>query len=401
MSQPPVRGPEARGILALARKDRNAARRALAALDTDAQVALVCEAPVAARGELLDLAPHPELLVPALPEGELAFTAKAIGLADAAWLLAHATPEQLVACVDLDAWAADALVPDPERLGAWIGALAEAGEEALLRGVHALDAELLVLWLRDRVEVWLKSEDDFEPPPGARTLDGQFYVRARRSGDDLEELVALLDALFREDYWSYFRLLQGALWELESEAQEWALRWREGRLQDLGFPSWDEAMAIYGVLPARARDELAPAPAPAGPVDWRLPIWLPRLPLSAGAQHSLFRALAALGDDERRPQLLALLALANRVAVADRLPLGDVETIPAALEKAARLASRGLDHLRERHGAGEADVLRRAGIERLFRVGFSLERAAAPAPASPDEERPARGDPAGLSGEDL
>ena len=45
MSEPPVRAPEARGILALARKDRNAARRALAALDLDAQVALVCEAP--------------------------------------------------------------------------------------------------------------------------------------------------------------------------------------------------------------------------------------------------------------------------------------------------------------------------------------------------------------------
>jgi len=401
MSEPPVRAPEARGILALARKDRNAARRALAALDLDAQVALVCEAPVAARGELLDLVPHPEALIPALPEGELTFTVKAIGLGDAAWLLAHATPEQLVASVDLDGWAGSGLTPDPERLGAWLGALVEAGEEALLRGVRSLDTELVVLWLRDRIDVVLKTnDDDFEPPVGGRTLDGQFYFRARRGGDDLDEVEAVLDALFREDYWTYFRLLQGVLWELESETQEWALRWRAGRLEDLGFPPWEEAMAIYGVLPARARDELPPAPAEAGELDWRLPIWMPRLPLSASAAHSLFRALAALGEDERRPQLLAVLALANRIAVADQLPLGDVETIPLALEKAARLASRGLDHLTVLHGLDPAAALRRSGVEHLFRVGFSLERAEAPPAAPPNEERPTRDDLAGLSDED-
>ncbi|HEX2485520.1 MAG TPA: DUF6178 family protein [Myxococcota bacterium] len=397
MSDPPVRASDARGILALARTDRNAARRALAELDVDGQVALVCEAPVAARGELLELAPQPERLIPALPEGELAFTAKALGLADAPWVLAHATPEQVVACVDLDAWAGNAHAPDPERLGAWISALAEAGEEPFLRGVQALDAELLVLWLRERAEVWLKSDEGFEPPPGARTLDGQFYFSARGSGDDLAEIEKLLDALFREDYWSYFRLLQGVMWELESDAQEWALRWRTGRLQDLGFPTWEEAMATYGVLSPRARDELPPAPSAGPDVDWRLPIWMPRLPLSASAQHSLFRALAALGEDERRPQLLAVLALANRVAVADQLPLGDAETVPLALDKAVRLASRGLDHLAARHGLDPAGVLRRAGVEHLFRVGHSLERAEA-APAN--EERPASGEPAGLSEEE-
>jgi hypothetical protein len=400
MSAPTVRPTDARGILALAREDRNAARSALAALDEEAQVALVCEAPVAARGALLDLLPRPEAVIPRLPEGELTFTAKAVGLGDAAWLLAHATPEQVVACVDLDAWSGTGLVPDPARLRAWLAALVEAGEEALLRGVHALDAELLVLWLRDRIEVALRTEEGFEPPAGARTLDGQFYFRARGGGDDLEDVEAVLDALFREDYWTYFRLLQGAMWELPSETEEWALRWRAGRLQDLGFPAWEEAMAIYGVLPARSVDALPPAPAAAADVEWRLPIWMPRLPLSPSAAHSLLRALAALGEDERRPHLLAVLALANRVAVADQLPLGDAETIPQALEKAAALASRGLDHLAEVHALDPAEVLRRAGVERLFRVGFSLERAAGRTRGGPNEERPARDDLAGLSGDD-
>lgn len=401
MSAPTVRPADARGILALARQDRGAARRALASLGVDAQVALVCEAPVSARGALLDLLPHPEAVIPALPEAELAFTAKAIGLGDAAWLLAHATAEQVVACVDLDAWSATTLAPDPERLGAWIAGLAEAGEEALLRGVGALDAELVVLWLRDRVEVVQRGDEGFEPPADSLTLEGQFYFRARRGGDDLEDVTAVLDALFREDYWSYFRLLQGSVWELASETEEWALRWRSGRLEDLGFPTFEEALSIYGVLPERSLDEM-PEPAPAAAdVEWRLPIWMPQLPLGPGAAHSLLRALAALGEDERRPHLLALLALANRVAVADRLPLGDAETIPRALEKATALASRGLDRLAGVHSLAPGEVLRRCGVERLLRVGFSLEPAGAPRPgAAPDEERPARDDLAGLSGED-
>ena len=375
MSDQPAPAAASRRILALARRDRNAARREIALLPVEDQVALVCEAPLPARREILDLLPTPEAVIPALPEAELCFTAKAIGLADSAWLLAHATPEQLVACVDLDAWSSLDLVPDRARLGAWMSAFADAGETALLAAAASLDPELLVLWLRDRIEVWLKTnEDDWEPPPGAQSLDGQFFYRARKAGDDLEDLRMLLDALFREDYWTYFRMLQGVTWELETETEEWALRWRTGRLLDLGFPSWEEAMAIYGVLPARSLAELPEVAPVLEEGDWRPPIWLPRLPVSSASAHALFRALAALGEAERQPYLLGFLSLANRIAVADRLPLGDAESIPVAVEKAAELVSRGLEHVATERGLAVSEVLRRTSLERLFRVGFTLSR---------------------------
>src|SRR5690606_6418336 len=138
---------QARRILELARRDRDEAKRALAALSVDEQVALVCETPVSRRGELMDLLPHPEAVVPRMPEAELCFTVKAIGLGDAAWLLAHATDDQMRAAIDLDAWRDD--TPDTKQLGEWIGALREAGDEALLRAAHALDPELWMLWLAD------------------------------------------------------------------------------------------------------------------------------------------------------------------------------------------------------------------------------------------------------------
>ena len=90
--------------------------------------------------------------------------------------------------------------------------------------------------------------DDWQPPPGAHTLDGVFHLLARAPGDDLAAPRALLRVLFQHDYWRYFRLVQSAIWELDGENEEYALRWRRGRLQDAGFPDPEDAARVYSHL---------------------------------------------------------------------------------------------------------------------------------------------------------
>jgi hypothetical protein len=378
MASPLALPDTARRLLARARHDRDGARAALAALPFDAQVALVCETPVSRRAELLDLLRAPEQVIPRLPEAELCFTVKAIGLADAGWVLAHATDEQIRTCVDLDAWGPED-VPDRERLSAWLAALLEGGDDAVLRAVHALDAELLMLWLADRLEVHLKPQDDpgWEAPAGARTLEGQFHVVARRSGDDLEDALRVLQLLFESDYWLYFRLLQAVSWESTPENEEFALRWRTGRLQDLGFPPREEAIAIYAPPRRQELEALPEAPVP-GVGEWHLPVWMPELPAAADPRLLLFQAAGELDEAARRSFFYAFVSLANQVAVADRLPLGDAESLPAAIDKAARTASAGLAWLAERHDLAPAEVLRRAPLARLFRIGHRLDPDRAP-----------------------
>jgi len=365
---------EARRILDLAGDDRSAAREAFAKLPLEGQVALVCGSPVAQRGRLLDLASEPEKLVPALPEAELCYTAKAIGLHDAGWLLAHAQPEQVVACVDLDAWRND----DPDRrvLGDWLRALVEAGEEPLLAAATALDPELLTLFLAGRIEVELKtSADSWEPPGGARTLEGQFWYTARREKDDLSDIETLLRVLFQNQYWTYYRLLQAVIWEQQSELEHWALRFRVGRLLDLGFPPWEESMAIYGRLPVESlasMPESEVTPGSEGSEEWAPAIFLSGIPSVAGDEPSLFRAMAGLSDEERPAQLRAFISLANKVAVANHLPLGDAESLPDAFGRAARTASLGLDFVAREHGLEPTQALRRLPVDRLFRVGANL-----------------------------
>jgi hypothetical protein len=363
--------PQARRILALARDDRAAACEAMASLSIEAQTALVCEAPVSRRSELIELAPEPDRLIPALPPAELCFTAKAVGLHDAGWLMEHATAEQITVCLDLDAW--QDLAPDRAKLDEWLEAFADSGDETLLRSTRAMDLELLILHMRSRIGVVLRpSEDEWVPPARARTLDGQFYFFALQEKDDLAEVESLLRTLFQHDYWVYFRLLQGVIWELLSDSEEWALRWRTGRLQDLGFPTWEESMRIYGFLPPEARSELPQGDHFLEVGEWPLPIWMPSLPVASHADRSIFRALALLPEKERRSYLYAFLALANRIAVAGHMPLGDAETIPRAIERAAELASRGLDYLSRENSMDPLEVLRRVTLERLFRVGHNL-----------------------------
>ncbi len=394
MADPPSPRADARGLLALARSDRPAAVKALDALSVEEQVELVCSAPVGERAALLDLASSPETLIPRLPEAELCFTVKAVGLESAAWLIEHATPEQIVASLDLDAWTG--LAPDRAKLEAWLDALATTSDESLLHAVRAVDPELLVLHLKLRVAVFQKPDDadseGWQPPEGSRTLEGQFHLLALREGDDLADTLRLLQVLFQHDYWTYFRLMQGVVWELPTETEEWALRWRTGRLEDLGFPSWEDSMRLYRHMAEAERNAMPEARAALDVSEWHMPVWLPSLPEGADSRHLVFRVVAKLPPEERRAAFYAFVGTANMVAVADRMELSDVETTPRAIEKAARWISRGLEHLASEHGLEPDAVLRRIPMDRLFRVGANLDPDAA---GAHDERTPKTEGPAG------
>lgn len=371
MPRPPLPSVDASRVLALARQSRAAAREALSGLDVAGQAALICETPIAQRADLLELLPAPERVIPALPEAELCFTAKAIGLADAGWMLQYASLEQIRTAVDLDAWRG--LLPDRTALADWLASIAEASDDKLLETVRGIDRELVVLWLRDAATVVLKPNDDYwDPPDGAMTLEGQFFLVAKRDDEDLELVMSCLRVVFEADYGLYFQLVQGAIAESDADCEEYALRWRTARLADLGFPCWEEAMRIYGHV--RAEDR-ASVPVEASALDVQgvsLPAEAETLPGAFDGRHAVFRATAALAAGERRVFFQRFVALANQVAVASGLPLGDPESIPTAIERAAVTASLGLEHVARESGLPEAEVLRHLSLERLHRVGASL-----------------------------
>ncbi len=360
-------------VLAVAINDRAGATAQLSHLELDAQVALVCSTPLSRRSEMLGLLPRPEDVIPLIPETELCFTVKAMGISDAVWLLDYSTVEQVVACVDLDIW--KGTLPDRDALDSWLDALAEGDDEHFLRSVLGLDPEIVVMYLKHRVQCIQKpdDDDDWEDPDGGLTIDGQFYLVPIREDDDIASIIVMLKSLFVGDYWTYFRMMLAVIHELDSANEEWALRWRTGRLEDLGFPPWDRAMRIYNFIRSEERTLIDDGADPFDVDAWDLPIWLPSLPTTLDHEYLLFRTLAQLDEQQRKAALFTFFALANKVAVADRMELSDAESTPRAIDKAARFASAGLAHICENSGRDPVDVIGKVVLERLFSVGANLD----------------------------
>jgi hypothetical protein len=155
------------------------------------------------------------------------------------------------------------------------------------------------------------------------------------------------------------RLLSTLRWELPSELEETALRWRTGRLADLGYPSLEEALSWY------ARPPPGEASAPGSPS--RTPGFF-LAPLAEGTL--LARAAARLAAEDRAGLELQLIGAGNAVLVADGIDPVELEQVREAVAGARAMVELGL----AQRSGGDLDraVAALAGtpVKRLFQEGF-------------------------------
>ncbi len=325
------------------------------------------------RVDLILEASDPEALVRALPADELYFVVRELGLADAAELAQLASPEQFRVFLDLDAWRAGRV--DPRRILPWLHAArppaAAADPEGEARGkrkLAALDPELLGLALRSALRIHDLEED---PDPRIRSTrflrspEGRYLVEFDVEGTDYLAVRGILDDLYAEDPLRAARLLEALRWELPSELEEAALRLRNGRLADLGYPDLEEALSWFA----------RPPRAPGGQAG--LPGRGPGFFLAALERGALLdRAAARLAGGEREAFEGELVAAANAVLVADAVDPGDPEAVRRAAESARALLELGLAALSGGDEARAAEVLATVPLKRVFQHGFGrlLER---------------------------
>lgn len=363
-------------LLRLGRSDRAAARARLRELAPAELASLTQELRPESRSEFLMLVERPEDVVPLLPEAELVHTVRAGGMSDAAWLLEIATPEQRVACFDLDCWNGPEIAMS--RVQEWLDALIEAGRPTLVKALEEIDLELAILAVRAEAEVAVVSKEQ-EPPIGYFTADGVVYwgVPNEQSPHRVHEIA---QSLFGEAPALYWRLVYGMLFESPSEMEEEALRWRTARLGDLGFPDRDQAMRVYRPLEP---EKVAEWSVPTDTSALATAITLPRQLRGS----LLGEALAALPEARAADILGYVLGVANSLAVADGLSLSEHESVPRALEKAVRGIDAGLRELARERQLPPAAILDRTAPLDLFRVAATLDPSlrARPAPDEPEE----------------
>jgi len=319
-----------------------------------------------ARLDLILDQPNPGALVRALPADELYLTICDIGLGDAVELAQLASAAQFRTFLDLACWEGDRI--EPRKALPWLraarsGALDSPRAAARWKAkLSALDPELLHLLLRDLLVVHDLERDpdpDFESDRFMRTPEGKYIVEFRADGAEYVAVRGIIDDLYAENPFMATRLLSAIQWELPSELEESALRWRSGRLADLGYPSREEALSWFARPGARGS---APAGAPA-----RAPgFMLERL----GTSSLLARAAARLAAGERDHLELELVTGANAVIVADAVDPGDLDAVRRAVEVGRAFVEMGLRELAGADEARAAEILATTAVKALFQRGF-------------------------------
>ncbi len=228
---------------------------------------------LARRGERLlasnDLADE----VAALEPLEAYYIVREIGLDQALPVLLELSPEQLEACVDLDCWNRYDFAVD--SLDQWLTAFSLAGPEALAKAFFSLDYVVQLLFLAQTVTVYdpdtdeVPQEDEEDGPLRAMTPDG-FYLLEMKTELALKiHPFTVLDALYQYDLSASHQLLSDVRVDLPTQIEEEALRFRNDRMQDIGFVPPDEAAVLFS--PPDLRQPLSRPRRPVGSALTRVP----------------------------------------------------------------------------------------------------------------------------------
>jgi len=311
--------------------------------------------------------PDPGAVVRALPADDLFLTIREIGLGDAVELVELASAGQFRTFLDLACWRGDRAAPRSAL--PWLrAARAESmdsprAERRWKAKVAGLDVELVYLLLRETLRVHDLEEDpdpDLTSDRFLRTPENRFVIEFLADGAEYMAVRGLVDDLYAEDPFKASRLLSSIRWELPSELEETALRWRTARLADLGYPTREEALSWFARPVA---GPTAPAGLPARPPGF----YLERI----GTGSLLARAAAGLDGEAREHLELELVAAANAALVADAVDPGDLDAVRQAVEASRVLVEMGLEE--EVAGAGDAratEILLRTPVKSLFQRGF-------------------------------
>ncbi|MCB2192127.1 MAG: hypothetical protein KQI62_11210 [Deltaproteobacteria bacterium] len=369
--QSPIHGPTA--LLKLAQDDPRRAEALWHGLSRSERLRTVLAARGIERERLIILAADSRELTQAMATDEFASTVLEVGPEDAGALIELSSDEQLTYLLDLTGWWRENFAP--ERYQIWLPMILEAGAKRLQRWLANTDLEVLALLLRHWVRIvkFLPSQEQQEPPDDLPefTIDGVYFfefINPKIKGFVGQVLVLLKSEL--PDM--YFKALEAALWEQTAELQEYANRWRSGRLADHGFPTRLEALELWA------------SPAP-GEIRWEdLPPKGASLP-SASARSD--RMASLLPEREFLPSLAGQMGgeagdmLRAEMAYIASCGVAALEADPAhpeEVERAAReslgLVNLGLGVLSQGDPAKARDIATRLSLAALARHGAEAIR---------------------------
>ena len=352
-------------------EDPKEAQKAFQFLPLQNQLELVLRGRGKERLHTLFLSEHPEELVQSLPEQEIFLTIKEVGEKDCLDLISLTTPEQFQYLLDIEFWKRDQL--DPEKVLQWIEILLESGDKKVVQFIRTTDSEFVALTLKKFISVTILEGEYTESMDRIPlfTLD-QFYFIDFKGVKTREVFEPFLKTFYRVDSEGYRRLMEALICELESGLEETEYRLRNGRLNDYGFPDFEEALEIYYFITPDTLmkgEGLPAAEAPEASKRESATYYL-----TFHSEGPFFSAILSRIDDPGELDRLKqeITGLCNKAIVAEAIDLSNISGMERVVRKVYHYLNLGLQYLSGEEEKRALEILRSLPIQKIFQCGVSL-----------------------------
>ncbi len=305
---------------------------------------------------------------------------KEAGLDQGVDIIPYASPRQLQVFMDLDCWKKDRLQVD--RLATWLTVMvADADDDHFHRALRDIDPEVIALFFKKNLQAVEVIEDEEEDlpklPPNAELSPDNAYALVYPEDEDMAALMrALVDRLYHVDQGLAWTLFEAVRWELTTEMEEMAYKFRNGRLEEYGFVERTEALAVYAHLdPLSYRERFEDQRhQPKVAVDPPKTLHVPAVIADeVDEDFYFFEILNSLDDPELLERLSAeLVALSNRAMLADGIEPGGIDAGQEVIRRSAGYLSLGLTFVARTDADQARLALQQLPLRDLFRVGYSI-----------------------------
>jgi len=308
------------------------------------------------------------------------------------WFFRNALPRQVQGLIDIDCWQGDVFLP--ERFELFFRSLVEQPPVKLAEYMKQLDSEIVVRGLLEHCEV--KDFDRHEPidmPENTFLIspDSKYVLMLLTEDPETREvLMQWMNRMAAADIEHMRRILEALKWEQKSDLEEFGYQVKKGRLEEMGFVDYHEALSLYSRgQTAELKKELLENPLDPSAkttsvrrgdvneedTDFDTAAhseFLPDVIAGPLAQEGfLAEAFRRVKDVPLREVLLMeTLRTVNGSLSADRLLHGSIEDIGVATVRTRRYLDLGLTILSDNNLDRGAELLGRVRLDDIFRLGW-------------------------------
>ena len=304
------------------------------------------------------------------------------------WFFQNAVPEQAQGLIDIDCWEGSEFLP--ERFEPYFKAIALCSPPKIAEYMKRLDPEVIVRSLMEYIEV--RDYDPQNPPLDVPeqnlmlTLDNKYALVLKSENPEIREMLYLwMNKFSAADIELLRRHLESCKWEVASDLEEFGYQIKKGRIEDMGFVDYYEAIALYSrgkasTLKKELLDKpLAPDakyPPEFTPNEDTSSVMNPEF-LPEAISQPLFgegflkESLKGITDTRRKSiVLMEILRTMNASLAADKTLFEDLEKIAIHTRRARSYVELGLLYLADGNTSKGTSLLETQPVGQLYRLGW-------------------------------